>query len=347
MRRETDMTSAWNRVATVVALAVLLATGSLAQSKFVGIPPEHRTYVLGDGVTEKHVTFYSDGVACYARVFYPKNFDPSGKTPAVVVAQGWASFSETIHKYGNRFAENGMVAMTIDYRGWGGSDGYVSMIDRVKTTDDKRFTEAETKIRIKRTRLLPMGQVDDIRNAISYIQGEPGVDPDRIGIWGSSYAGGHVLTVASMDPRVSVVVSQVTGLNGKGQPKGPLPYTKAELDDAIARARTGQGGEFKTGFSEPRMVDLETQRLAKEYRPYNNVELIPDSVAVLFLLAANEELINNENAGKAAYELLKGPKKLVEYPGIGHFDIYIEDNFETASNEAAAWFRKYLKVDAE
>ena len=81
---------------------------------------------------------------------------------------------------GNAFAGAGFVAMIIDYRGWGNSDGFVSMEDRVKTTDDTRFTEATTRVKITRTRLLPIEQVEDIRNAISYIQGEPGVDPDRI-----------------------------------------------------------------------------------------------------------------------------------------------------------------------
>ena len=47
-------------------------------------------------------------------------------------------------------------------------------------------------------------------------------------------------------------------------------------------------------------------------------------------------------AGIAAYELFKGPKKLVVYPGIGHFNIYTEDHFEKASNEAADWLLKHL-----
>ena len=74
------------------------------------------------------------------------------------------------------------------------------------------------------------------------------------------------------------------------------------------------------------------------------VKHIPETVAVLFLLAGNEELINNDKAGKAAYEVLKGPKKLVVYPGIGHFDIYIEEHFEEASNEAADWLLKHLSA---
>lgn len=331
-------------VSSCLMMLVLVAPVS-AQSKFRGIPPEHRKYVLADGVSERDVTFYSDGTACFARLFFPKGFSPRHKTPGVVVSQGWAGISETIVKYGNRFAERGLVAMCIDYRGWGNSDGFVSMIDRVPTSDEKRTTEAQTKVRITRTRLLPQKQIDDIRAAISYLQGEPGVDASRIGIWGSSYAGGHVLAVAACDPRVKAVVSQVSGINGYGTSEGPLAMTEGELADAVKRARTGQGGEFKTGFSQPRVVDTETNRAAREYRPFHGVKHIPDHVAVLFLLAEKEELINNDRAGKAAYEQIKGPKKLVVYPGIGHFDIYIEENFERASNEAADWFTKHLGLN--
>lgn len=325
-----------------IVAALLICTSSFAQSKYNGIPSEHWVFEPADGVTTRDVTFYSDGTACWGRVFFPKGFDTSGKTPAVVVAHGWTGTSDSLLKYGNAFAGAGFVTMVIDYRGWGNSDGFVSMQDRVKTKDDTRFTEATTKVKITRTRLLPMEQVEDIRNAISFIQGEPGVDPDRIGLWGSSYAGGHVLTVSSIDPRVRCVVSQVSGINGNGQPEGPLPMTEAETKDAIERARTGQGAEFRTGFSTPRMVDLETARLSKEYRPFHYVKNIPESIAVLFLLAGNEELIDNDKAGKAAYEIIKGPKKLVEYPGIGHFDIYIEDNFPKASGEAIAWYKEHL-----
>ena len=120
--------------------------------------------------------------------------------------------------------------------------------------------------------------------------------------------------------------------------------TTSEIADAVKRARTGQGAQFETGFSQPRHVDVETQRAAKEYRPYHRVKHIPKDVAVLFLLAGNEELINNDRAGKAAHEQVQGPKKLIIYPDIGHFDIYIEENFERASNEAADWFTEYLQL---
>ncbi len=324
--------------------AAFIAHNAVAQSKYSGIPEEHRKYTLAEGVTEKDVTYYSDGVACYARVFYPKGFDPAGKTPAIVLGQGWTGTTSSIVKYGARFAERGFLAMAIDYRGWGGSDGFPTVLDSGNNDDSVRFEERTARIRTKRTRLLPWKQVADYRNAISYIQGEPGADPDRIGVWGSSYAGGHVLTVASVDSRVKAAVSQVTGLNGYGMSEGPVPMSRSATVDAIKRAREGQGAEWRTGFSDPRMVDLETRQASQEYRPYHYVKNIPDTVAVLFVLAENDELINNDRAGTAAHAAVKGPKKLVIYPDIGHFDIYIEDHFEKASGEAADWFVKYLEL---
>src|SRR5262249_4504019 len=127
--------------------------------------------------------------------------------------------------------------------------------------DDQRFTMETIEVVIKRTRLAPLKQVEDIRNAISYLQGEGGVNRDRIGIWGSSYAGGHVLLVAAQDARAKAIVSQIPGINGRNATLGPVPMRPAILEDAIKRARIGQGAEFETGFSVRRMVDVETNQL--------------------------------------------------------------------------------------
>ena len=60
----------------------------------------------------------------------------------------------------------------------------------------------------------PWAQVRDYRHAITYAGTLPEVDPRRIGIWGSSYSGGHVLVVAAIDRRVRAVVSQVPLVSG-------------------------------------------------------------------------------------------------------------------------------------
>ena len=103
----------------IVSLLTSLPILSFAQDKKVktGLTKEDWAYKLADGVTTREVTYYSDGVACYAKLFFPKGFAAAGKTPGVVLGQGWAGTHFSIDKYGARFAERGLVAMTIDYRG--------------------------------------------------------------------------------------------------------------------------------------------------------------------------------------------------------------------------------------
>jgi dienelactone hydrolase len=329
--------------AVLLSLVTSVATGQEKKVK-VGLTQEDWKYTLADGVTTREVTFYSDGTACYAKFFFPKGFSTQGKTPGVVLAHGWAAVHFSIEKYGARFAERGLVAMVIDYRSWGGSDGFISTSQPFKTGDDTRFTRTRTDVVIKRTRLIPSRQVEDIRSAISYLQGERGVDPDRIGIWGSSFAGGNVVVTAALDSRVKAVVGQVPAISGKNAQSGPVPLTGKALEDAIKRARTGQGGEYETGFSTRRMVDLETQQAVAEYRPFRYVKEIGPR-PVLFVVAEKEELFNNRDNAYAAAELLPGPKKVVSVPGITHFEMYIGEAFEISSNAAADWFREHLALN--
>jgi hypothetical protein len=233
----------------IITIVIAMAGSAVSQQPTVvktGLTPQDWKYAMPEGVTVKEITYFSDGVGCYGKLFFPKGFATDGKTPGIVLGQGWAGTHFSIEKYGARFAERGFVALVVDYRGWGSSDGFISRtnptVARGETgpdRDDKRFTNETTEIVIKRTRLVPLKQVEDYRNAISYLQGEPGVDRDRIGIWGSSYAGGHVLSVAAQDARVKAVVAQVPGINGRNSTNGPVTMRSALLDDAVKRARTG------------------------------------------------------------------------------------------------------------
>src|SRR5580765_1109449 len=229
----------------IASLFVCAAVSAVAQEKKpkTGLTKEDWAYKLAEGVTAKEVTYYSDGVACYAKLFFPKGFSATGKIPGVVLGQGWAGTHFSIEKYGARFAERGLVAMVIDYRGWGSSDGFPSIInakDRVGGDyhrDDKRFSELKADVSVKRTRLLPLKQVEDYRNAISFLQGEPGVDPDRIGVWGSSFAGGNSVVTAALDARVKAVSVQVPALGSKMQPGAPF-----KLQGGCSKTRSSARG---------------------------------------------------------------------------------------------------------
>ena len=81
------------------------------------------------------------------------------------------------------------------------------MAEPIRWDDRLRFSQHTAKVRLRRRRLVPDAQVIDIRNAITYIQGEPGVDATRIGVLGMGLAGAHVVAVAANDARVKAGVA--------------------------------------------------------------------------------------------------------------------------------------------
>jgi fermentation-respiration switch protein FrsA (DUF1100 family) len=155
-----------------------------------------------------------------------------------------------------------------------------------------------------------------------------------------------VIVTAALDSRVKAIVGQVPAISGKDSPVGPVPLRGKLLEDAIKRARTGQGAEFETGFSTRRMVDVETNQMVAEYRPFSYLKAVGRR-PVLLIPAEKDELINNKANAYAAMEVLSGPKKLIEVPGITHFEMYINEAFEISSNAAANWFREHLGLESK
>ena len=312
--------------------------------------PTDYAYTMPEGVTTKQVVYYSDGVACFAKIFYPKGFNASAKPgkPAVVLGQGWAGTHVSIEKYAAAFASHGLVAMAIDYRGWGNSEGYVRLLSPVnlgggmEKDENRHATVKNATVAIKRTRLLAKDQQEDYRNAISFIQGEPGVNPDLIGVWGSSYAGGNSLAVAGQDARVKAIAVQIPGIGGNPDGTPPTNYSPAMLKDAIQRARTGQGGEMWTGYSRSLLIDNEMIDANAE----NNTLQWAKNIGTrpfMVIVAQYDELINNNAAGKAAIDMATGPKEYIVVPDITHFEMYSGKPFEISSEAAARWFTTYLK----
>jgi len=64
--------------------------------------------------------------------------------------------------------------------------------------------------------------------------------------------------------------------------------------------------------------------------------------AKLFIIAGDEELLDNKDHAILVHERASGIKKLVSILGIKHYGIYNEVR-DRAQKEAIAWFDKYLK----
>jgi dienelactone hydrolase len=305
-----------------------------------GTQPQDWIFALPDGVTSRQITFYSDGTPCYGRIFFPKGFSARGRWPAVVVGHGINAQAVGIEKYAARFAERGLVAMAIDYRTYGFSGGDVLLLEPDTTTDDRAVWVKEARIQIKRTNLNNFRETEDFRAAISYLQSEPGVDPERIGVWGSSNGASVVLMAAATDARVKAVVAQVGGAGGLGA-SGPVAVSPQMLEDGIRRARTGQGAEVDGGFSFRSKIDMWSGQVNREFRPGMLVDRIPETTKILWIPVEKDELIPARGV-QAASKAFKGTSQVVEIPYLTHFQIYSFTGFEVSSNLAAEWFLKYL-----
>jgi dienelactone hydrolase len=329
------------RLAIVIAAALLCAPVSpVAQAlRPANASQKPRATELPDGVSTKDVTFVSEGVPCYGRIFLPKGFMADAKAAAVVLAPGWGDTEASIDKYAARVAGRGMIAMAIDYRGWGKSGGFLYLAEPVHWDDRLRFSQHTAKLRVRRKRLIPEAQVLDIRNAISFLQGEPGVDRARIGVWGTDMAGGHALVVAATDVRVKAAVAQVPMIEGKDVPRkafAPSPEVQAAL---VRQARTGQAPA--TAAAAAAMNDGEAKLALAEYHPFWYADAVPPATAVLFIVAEKDLKVNNETNAVAASKLLKGPSGVTVIAGATHA-LASPALFDAAVEAAAAWFQKYL-----
>ncbi len=135
-------------------------------------------------------TFSCMGSKCEADLFLPAD---TTNPPVVVLGQGYGALSS----FGTQgiiaaLLREGISVFAFNYRGFGGSEC----------------------IRNEPRQLIdPARQLEDWQAALSYVQELSIVDQQRMAIWGSSFAGGHVLTVAgspwSKDFQLKAVVSQL------------------------------------------------------------------------------------------------------------------------------------------
>jgi dipeptidyl aminopeptidase/acylaminoacyl peptidase len=186
-------------------------------------------------------------------------------------------------------------------------------------------------------------QTLDIRCALSFLAGEPCVDPERIGIFGTSYGGGLVTWVAGNDPRVKCMVAQVPGMGGG---RGPAAVKYAS-DLAVKQAR---------GETEP--VPFETGKLGGKMATYAQMRANPAKgigysaieaaakikAPTMILVAENEELMKNDENGKRVFDIVQNNHVPAEYhvlPGITHYGVYREALADATQLEAA-WFKQHL-----
>ncbi len=294
---------------------------------------------LPAGVEKTTVDLWSDGTRLSGDLFTPPGFQESDARGAVLLSHGWGGTRAHLSQaYAPFIAEAGFVVLTIDYRGWGDSDSRLVMRTSAKAPEKTGAVKVEA-IAV-REEVDPLDQTEDIRNAITWLQGQPGVDPTRIGLWGSSYSGGHVIWVAAHDPRVKVTVSQVGSMDSKGIIDA-LPGGWKDLHTMQQARARGDAAPYPDDEPRPGLRGTPDYVSMAQYSPRDVAHQV--RAAALIIDAADEELFDIKEHGQAVYSILKNrvPTKYHVVPGISHYGIYREA-LEEARTMAIEWYKEHL-----
>ncbi len=288
------------------------------------------------------IEFLSDGVTIRGRLYVPAHSDGT-RLPAVVMAPGFGGLIQhSAQQYAEAFAQGGLAALIYDHPRFGISDG------------------------TPRQDVDPVLQRRTYRDAISFAQTLDCVAGDRIGLWGSSYGGGHVIEVAAQDKRVRCVVAQVPTISGFTQARrrmtgDAMKTMRARFDaDRAARLKGDQParlplvsidpakpGYFNTqdaydnymvpGFTNE--ITLRSVEMGWENEPAANIARV--SPTPLLMIVADDDQATPSDLALGAYNQALEPKQLLIVKG-GHFSPY-KQHFDKTSGAALAWFKKHLE----
>ncbi len=291
----------------------------------------------------------SDGTILRGHFYLPAR--PDGPLPGIVMSHGFSWVKEQISHFAEVFAAAGLAVLLYDHRNHGASDGEL------------------------RQDIDPWAQIRDMRTAISYLQTRTEVDAGRIGLWGTSYSGGHVLAVAGIDKRVKCVVSQVPLISGidtlrRVSSAEALPQLQAAFDADRAAGLMGAAPATllltsddptaAVAFPGPRtyqfLVESEPARRAGSWRnssTLRSIDYIQEydvspflrhiSPAPLLLIVAS--LVDNTTSTDVALTAFNSalePKRAIVIPGDHYSPYFADEDFAQCSAAARDWFVQHL-----
>ncbi|NOZ78920.1 MAG: alpha/beta hydrolase [Acidobacteria bacterium] len=264
--------------------------------------------------------------------------------PVVVMAHGFAAERTFgLEPFAERFAAAGLAVFLFDYRCFGDSEGQPrNLVD-------------------------PFRHLADWRAAIAHVRGMDRVDSNRLGLWGTSFSGGHVIVTAARDGNVRAVSSQVPFVDPVSTFRRVglahvLRGSSLALRDLL-RAATGrrplyvpvvaEPGTFATmntpeslpGYSAlvPGGATWRNECPARIlltmsfYRPMGAARKV--RCPALVVLAEQDSLIDARAVERTAARMQHA--RLVRLP-VGHFDVYSGAIFERLVVEQIRFFNRHL-----
>jgi pimeloyl-ACP methyl ester carboxylesterase len=292
-------------------------------------------------ISKQPLTFACQQVQCAGELWLPAANASSAKPAVIVMAHGFGGLkSWGLPAFAERFVQAGYAVMLFDYRGFGASGG-----------QPRRVVDGEE-------------HVKDWLSAVDAMKQNPAVDPNRIGIWGSSYSGGHVLKAAAQRPGVVKAVSaQVPFVNGLSSSLlFPLKYQplagwyalrdmlRSDTEEPLYVPTISPNGfaalicaECSEGYKKivPPGQEAEHKVAARVFMTlpfYNPGKYAKDIQApVLIIASENDGLIPVAKVREVAATLPHG--EYVELKGADHFSPYTGPVFEQVVARQTAFFK--------
>jgi hypothetical protein len=313
----------------IVALALLTAACAASSP-----PTAPRAVAAPADIAVRDTVVWSEGIALAAFVHRARGADKALST--IVLCHGWGGEAAGLRRQATAFAAAGYTAITFDYRGWGQSAGrLVAKSPAAPRRDGQAFTAEVTELRVV---VHPWEHVQDIVSVIAWAVAQPEVDAGKLGLWGTSYGGGHVLLVAAYDARVKAVVAQAAAFDSRRA--GP------QLDAVRAAATRRAKGELPYPPPQARVPGrLHGHAMwehMQQYAPVEHAALVRPDQAVRIIAAEREELFDNRQHGQRVHERLRGPKDYIVLPGLTHYDVYGKA-LDQVTTLAIEWYDRHLK----
>jgi len=291
--------------------------------------------------TRHDVSFPSGDSTCAAWLYVPTGI-PS--PPVVILGHGLGATREMrLDAFAERFAQAGIAALAFTYRHFGDSGGQPRQL-----------------LSIKR-------QLADWDAAIAHVQARHDVDGSRVAVWGSSFGGGHAITVAARNPELRAAVAQCPFTDGLASAVALGPVASLKLAPVLARDLVA-----KARGTDPAMIPLAAapgspalmnapdalpgyQALVPEGTTFRNevaARVVPTiatyrpgraakriAIPILFCVSNTDSVTPPAQTLRYARTAPRGEIKTYD---AGHFDFYLGDPFEALVRDQTEFLTRHF-----
>ena len=301
---------------------------------------------MTDSAGRVDVQFGSGDGHCQAWLYLPAGATSAKPAPIIVMAHGFAGIKEMrLDAFAERFVGQGYACLVFDYRHFGASTG-----------DPREL------VNVRR-------ELDDWKNAVAYARHVPEADPARVILWGTSFAGGHVIVTAADDPDIAATIAQCPFTDGLAAGVR-MPFTtllrlmRCAVQDSRAAKRgrdpvrvevVGNPGDLAimtapdsmpgfnaileaSGISDwPSRVPARVMFQIPRYAPGRRAKDI--RTPILFCICDRDSVTPARKTDKYAAQAVLS--ETLHYDA-GHFEIYVGDLFETVVCDQISFLAEHV-----